>query len=647
MKKKILCLLIAVVMIFGCISMLASCGGDDGDNDGDTTADGGNDQGGNDQGGNDQGGNNQGGNDQGGNDQGGSSGDHTECYDEDDDGYCDYCDEPIGDAPCMHDDVDGDEFCDYCAEFLGTKVEMKPKWTSATIVMQLNLSDNKQELSSELVRYVQGASTYSSNVDKAVRVRNIAASNETKVNVNYKYWDNVEENVWGKTIEHIEQMINSTTLAEKPDVYSTFIYDLVGASVKGYFANLKGTSRGTGELGGLNYFEFVYDERAYEAAYQKTGEDRGFMYEWMESVTLDPNNRMYVLASDYYIDMVRAFFMIPVNVSMIEDYVEDITGDRNEDGEFTIDDFYAQVKAGEWTYDLMMEYSALAYTPDTDGQTGKWLGDNQLGFAMADGGVACSGIIYTSSVEVINKKWDTAANDWVYSYSQSNPDLETLVSRIDTLLSSEGVVLVKEAKQFGESHLIAIRNRFADGAVLFGDIMMVGALEFSQYQDMGENAFGVVPVPIYREDNFDENGNQIDRYLTQIHNVGRPGAIAKNTNKFVECTAFLNYQSTNSSEILNNYYTYNLCYGAAGGSAGTVEMLEYLRENVRTSFDMVMEDAQEVFYGSDYDALKVTNLINADNDFYCPSFYNDWSNIYEDKVESLATLVAWFRNAAD
>lgn len=283
---------------------------------------------------------------------------------------------------------------------------------------------------------------------------------------------------------------------------------------------------------------------------------------------------------------------------------------------------------------------------DTDGQTGKWLGDTQLGFAMADGGVACSGIMYTSSVEIINRKWDNNANDWVYSYPSTNADLETLVNRIDTLLNSTGVVFVKEAKQYGETHLVAIRNRFAEGAVLFGDIMMVGALEFSEYQDMGENAFGVVPVPIYRENNFDKDGNQIDRYLTQIHNVGRPGAIAKNTTKFVECTAFLNYQSTNSTEILNNYYTYNLCYGAAGGAAGTVEMLEYLRANVRTSFDKAMEDAQGVF-NEDITEIKLTYIINEDKDFHCPNFRTDYSSALPQKQESLATLVNWFKNAQD
>ena len=622
-KKKILYLLLVVVMILCSVALLASCGdGDDGD-DGDTGA-------------------------------GGPCMNHL---DTDGDGYCNSCGGEIkAIGMCIHVDIDDDKICDDCGHDMTTKTEMKPMWDSANIIMQLNLSDNNKELSSELVRYVEGGGGYQKNVDKAVATRNAKAIEETKVTVTYKYWDNVTDNNWGNTIAHIEEMVTSASTKDTPDVYSSFIYDLVGASVKGHFANLKGTSRGKGTvLAGLNYFEFVYDKVNYEKAYAIDVEnDRGFMYEWMESVTLDPKNRMYVLASDYYIDMVRAFFMIPVNVSMLEDYGEDITGDRNDDDEFTIDDFYAQVEAGEWTYSLMMEYSEAVYTPDSNGNTGKWLGDDQIGFAMSDHGVAGSGIVYTTSVKIIEKQWNNAKNDWDYWYPTKDEidGLEAFASAVNDLLNTDGVVLVKgsqagatDISQFGTSHFLAIRKRFCDGAVLFGDIMMVGALEFSDYQDMGANAFGVVPVPIYH-DNMDDDGNPIDKYLTQIHNVGRPGAIAYNTKKFVECTAFLNYQSTNSTKILNTYYTYELCYGAAGGAAGTVRMLEYLRENVRTSFDKAMEDAMGIF-NADVKPLGITNLVNGDYDFNVPNLREIYGSAYPTKAAALEALTKYFQSAKD
>ena len=640
MKKKIICLFLAVVMLLGMMSVLAACGGDEVCEHVDADANGACDK-------------------------CGEPVEVAECEHADGnlDGVCDACGESMGTSgSCRHEDFDDDNICDECGADMTQKVVMKPVWNSQTIKIVLNKSDNHAELSSELERYVAGEGSYQKEVDRAVDRRNIKAVQETKVTPYadsehaYEYWDNIAENDWGKSIDKIRDTVTSTTIKNAPDVYSTFIYDLVGASVQGLFANLKGTSRGDGDLKGLNYFEFVYDKKAYEAEYKATGEDRGFMYEWMESVTL-AQDKMYVLASDYFVDMVRAFFMIPVNVEILESVVEDITGDRNGDEEYTIDDFYEQVKAGEWTYDVLMEYADAVDqddgNPDT---TDEWLGDDVVGFAMAAGGVANSGIIYTTSVTVIHKDWNPTRNDYDYSYPEVNEPLYDLSIAINRLLSAEGVVYVKNPSdyknsaysgisEFGESHLTAIRQRFSLGHVLFGDIMMVGALEFNAYQSMGEGAFGVVPVPIYHENIDEETGEPIDKYLTQIHNVGRPGAIAYNTKKFVECTAYLNFQSTNSTDILNDYYTYELCYGAAGGAQGTVEMLEYLRANVRTSFDKAMEDAMGVFDATSTD-YKITYLLS-NNSFNVPDISTKYSNAVPVKKGHLSALIDYFKAAKD
>ena len=652
MKKKILCLALTVVMLLGCVAMFASCGECTShvDPDGDGKC-----------------------NNCGADMQAAACSDHK---DDDNNGYCDNCDEFMGSGTdaCVHEDVAGDNICDLCGKDLSKKVEMKPLWDNANIIMQLNKCSNNSELSSELARYVAGESSASESIDKAVTKRNIAATDTTKVSVTYKYWDDdSKKNGWGDTIAHIDGFVNSTTIKDAPDVYSTYIYDLVGSSVKGYFANLKGTVRGSGKTKGVNYFEFVYDKYNYEKEYKESVEnDRGFMYEWMESVTLDPANRMYVLASDYYIDMVRAFFMIPVNRSILEEIANEypeLTGDRNGDDVIDLKDFYEQVRAGEWTYSLMMEYSKAAYQDDGNSTTlGKWLGDKQVGFAMSDGGVANSGIIYTSSIKVIHKEWNTEKNDYDYYYpgSKSDPNgkeeglaefangFGKLVDAIEQLLATDGVVYVKReyckgttwndiSKYSTNTEHQAIRVAFGQGSVLFGDIMMVGALEENEYQKMGGGSFGVLPVPIYH-DNIDEDGNVIDKYLTQIHNMGRPGAIAYNTKKFVECTAFLNYQSTNSSKILNDYYTYNLCYTAAGGDSDTVDMLEYLRDNVRTSFDKAMEDAMGIFVPESGD-YRMTYL--PVNDFVSPNIETDYENCVNSKQGYLDTLTQYFKSAKD
>ena len=71
--------------------------------------------------------------------------------------------------------------------------------------------------------------------------------------------------------------------------------------------------------------------------------------------------------------------------------------------------------------------------------------------------------------------------------------------------------------------------------------------------------FGVVPVPVYKEG---------DKYLTQVHNIATCGAISIKTQKFSQCTAFLNYQSTHSNKVLEEYYKFNVMRGLATNSEG-------------------------------------------------------------------------------
>ena len=332
MKTRILCLLLALVMTVGMLGVLASCGEETTDNGGNgntgstcpphrdsnkdkvcdkcqqpmpgaSTDDGGND---------------------GGNGDGPSGGPVCNHVDKNEDGECDICFLKIKDThDCV--DEDGDNLCDICGVSTKTEIISYP-WDSQTLIFQFTDNDNNQELSSGCKRYLAGGdSNYNEEIDKSVKKRNAAAENLTKVRVTYDYWPNTEDYGWGSCIDKIEKIVNSQSTGQVPDVYCNFVYDMVGASVKGCFANLRGTSRGSGELKGLNYFEFLDDD------YDENVDNRGYMDEYMRSVTLSMH-KMYILASDYFTDMIRAFFIIPVGTKLLETYGEDITGDWNEDG---------------------------------------------------------------------------------------------------------------------------------------------------------------------------------------------------------------------------------------------------------------------------------------------------------------------------
>ena len=580
MSKRIICLLLAIMMLLGSTFVLASCGGGGDNTDGDGSGDGS------------------------GEGDGGSL--DTEGGDE-----------------------GGEEY----------------DWDTTSLFFQMSNNSNSQELPSGCKRYMAGEDESAvTDLDNDIRARNILAEAKTKVTVDYDYWPDSAGYGWGGNIDRITEQTKSGD-ADAPDMYCNFVYDMVACSLLGAFANLKAT-----EARGTNYFEFV--GRAFNG--EDTGE--GYMYEYMTSLTLS-KFKMYRLASDYFTDLIRAFLVVPVNISMLNTVIEQVEGDAadyNGDGVYDVNDFYEMVKQNKWTYTKMAAYCSAIYKSDGTGAA-KSIHDDKLGFAISgSSGLPATGLVYTSSVVIIHRDWDYDKNDYSYYYPDTNTDLGNLASALYTLFNSEGVISLNDTDgaTYGEDAGQAIRNRFADNHILFGGIICVGSLEYQEYQSMKDASsvddpskgygFGVVPVPLYRD-------NSEDRYLTQIHNVGRCGAISAATTKFSQCTAFLNYLSLNSTDILNSYYDNQLQYAVADGSAGNVYMLQYIRYNVRTSFDKAFEDAMGVFYQtSNENASKERwHSILMQYNFMMTNMAERYQELNPSKQDMLANLVRQYEDFKD
>ena len=556
MKKRIVCLLLAAMMLVGSVGVLASCGGGGGDDE-----------------------------------------PCVKCVDENKDGKCDVCGESVkpstgggggGGGTTSHTcvDNDGDFRCDEC------KKDVIPDfpWETTELLFKMTNNSNLDELSSTCARYLAGEyEGKTDELDDEVLMRNAEAYLNTKVSLTYDYYDNSSAYNWSKAVQKIVEEVSSNSQKTIPDMYCNFIYDIVAASLNGCFANLLSTNLGTGNLKGLNYLAFIKD------GYLKDGQefpddDKGYMYEYMRSTTLS-KYKMYVVASDYFTDLVRAFFVVPVNVALLEQIGGAVTGDLDNSGAFTIDDFYMEVNQNKWTYNRLADYAAAIST--TSGTKQSF--DDILGFALTTGGLPASGIVYSTDLTIVKRTWDPDANDYTYEYpGVDTPEAQAFfeMSRcLAELFTKPGVFVASGSSnwsEYGQTLLLAVRNQFCKNRILFGGIECVGALEEPVYQTLKTGTgFGVVPVPIYKDP---EEGVE-KRYLTSIHCIGRPGAITRTTKYFAQCTAFLNYQSTHSEDILETYYESRLQYGATDGNTGTVEMLDYIRSNVRSAFDKTMEDA--------------------------------------------------------
>ena len=368
------------------------------------------------------------------------------------------------------------------------------------------------------------------------------------------------------------------------------------------------------------------------------------MFEYMKTLTLS-KSKMYCLSSDYFTDMVRAFFVVPVNTAELNSIkvateAGKVNSDRTGDGEFTIADFYALVNAGEWTYETVAAFAPL-YGSQGDAEDAIDLRDKVAFAISSSSGLSASGMLYTSSVTIINRDPDdTAFNNYRYSYpapeSAQAGELYDYCESLASLFKTPYVIAVNEGNTFGlgSDSLQAIRNQFKEGNVLFGGVICVGSLEYKEYQDLNaptEEGFGVAPVPVYKAG---------DKYQTQIHNIGRIGAISATTEKFAQCSAFLNYQSLNSTKILNDYYKQYLQFGAAGGNKDNVDMLNYIRENVRSSFDKAFEDAiGKFFQTTDVDSnTDKWHIMIMNAEFQMLNMADRYLGVYEKKAEKLKVL---------
>jgi hypothetical protein len=595
MKKKLMCLVLALSMLLSCAFILTSC-------DDETVC--------------------------------------TEHVDKNNDKQCDVCGEEIkedgGDDECEHVDANDDLLCDDCGEEYDDGPEQQEfdnyadiDWEETKLIFQMTNNSDSEQNPSGCERYMAGeyAGADVDDIDDYIIERNVDAYLTTKVDVEYLYYQDVSAYDMSHVSEVIYNNIFSGSTKDNPDVYCNFNATMVGLSLKGCWANLKS------ETMGKNYLQFNYE------GYDEDVEDLGYMYDYMENCTLSME-KMYVLASDYFMDLIRAFYVVPVNVKLLESVGMAITGDLDGDNQFTLDDFYQEVRNKDWDYNLVARYSEAIYEANKNNSTGGESIHDRLGWALSTGGMVGSGILYTTPITIINKTPNDDGTDYQYSYPQDSPRLYTLCDNLRTLMGKTGVLAVStDYQEYGKIQEIAIRKRFCDDMILFGGIALLGSLEYSSYQTLkGSSGFGVVPVPFYYELTDEEKlDNDNHRYLTGIHNSGRSGAIAVTTPNFTQCTAFLDYQSTHSSDILNEYYDYKLQYQVVNGSdsQGTVEMLQYIRYNVRSNFDKTMEDAIQGYHNAYTDEWHVIIASGG----YNVDIRDSYSELYSVKMTRLGNVL--------
>ena len=488
-----------------------------------------------------------------------------------------------------------DEFEDEADAKVGKYYEYT--WSTTTLNVEISEHTASQELISRTRRYLAGEDASASEpLDDQVRTRNARAEKVTRTKIKYTYLPDTTTNAWGKSMDRIAKEAKAGA-ENSADIYINFIYDMVGASLQKAFANLRSTTMYG--AAGKNYFEFT------AADYDAVKDDEGYMYDLMNSLSFS-TKKMYVLTSDYLIDVVRAFFVVPVNIEMING-IDPSTVEQydNGDGVFDIDDFYNSV-----VWDYKWNYTAVKVFSESvavmEGEKPNWKGQDSndvFGFALgsATSGIHGVGILYGTDVEIITRELgDDGFYNVYYPASAEDSGYAQFCDALADLFSTNGVYDVAQGS-LTNTPSMQITAKFAANQLLFGGVICAGNLELGEYQTMNANGagFGVAPVPMYREYNeavdVDENG-QNRYYRTASHNIAKCAGISFSTTKFKQASAWLDYQSTHSTDILNKYYKDKLQYGFAGNNQHNVDVLEMLRDNVSTALDKCYDDAIKAYF---------------------------------------------------
>ena len=525
-------------------------------------------------------------------------------------------------------------------------------WDTTELIMQLNVTADPNAPSSLARRAMAGESDGSaSELDDVVIARNADVASNAKTTVRYDYVDDPTLYGWGNNISRIFAEVNSG-VSDKPDMYYNFVYDLCCLSLKNSLADLYSEAYGRG----MNFLRFEHEYESRGNSYiSETLDCYANSFEYMKSLALS-DDKLYCYASSYTLDMLRSIFVIPVNIAMVNEIpLADSTGDRGVmDGEYDMYDLYNLVWDGDFTYESIVTLSEAVYSVESDYNVGADLGD-VLGFAVsADSDLTAQALIYSSNLGIIDRNIydDGDYYGYTFYYNENSDKLCTFVDSLRELFSERGVIAVTDEEanaalgSTGRTAIECIRDCFAGNKLLFGGIVQIGELEREEYQQMREGeGLGFVPVPSYCDYDY---YNDVGRYYPMnsvISNRARVIGVSRVTDKFEQCTAFLQYQAARSIEIPRIYVDEYLNATLEGESiADNESMFQFITETLadvsKFKHGTFCEDMVEM-YLRDRDTLSVYKRLDSlltDYNYQITSVKGYYDALLSEKIEALEAI---------
>lgn len=407
-----------------------------------------------------------------------------------------------------------------------------------TLTIQLSNDTADPELPAD-VAYIQGPDKISetTGVDKVKnlvkeRNRNVESKkNGINVKIDYKY-TLVEgySDRWSHVSSVIAQAERNYSNSNKADLYIDLMYDMLGAACeKAVFDNiLKYTKTDSGVAGWVGGY---FDIESYN----------GYNTALMSDMTLT-EDRQVLIASDYFLDVLRAMLVLPFNLSMYTEYATDDADAAK---------LYQMVLDGKWTWDQLLSYNGVASSAGS-----ATIDDSRILMAIANGGMMASGFLYSTDYTIYKQDGDK------YTLKTTCSELQQLFSKAGTLSGVRGIVMLP-----GESAAVGESNRkFTSGESLFATVNMLGILETADFQGMAQGSLSILPIPKLNENR---------EYSTLTNSRARVGALSYHSTNQAAMSAYIQLSTEESGTVKNTYFDDAILgkYLAGSGASNILNMI--------------------------------------------------------------------------
>ncbi|MBP3437151.1 MAG: hypothetical protein J6K61_04500, partial [Clostridia bacterium] len=420
-----------------------------------------------------------------------------------------------------------------------------------------------------------------------------------------------------EALDAIEKQMNNPN---PPDVYSDDIYALLRAMFQGYLKNVLDFGTNKDGTPVQNFFDFTYD---------------GWYPDYMKGVTLDAN-KQYILAGDYFIDLVRFAWVIFVNVDQFNEvFAKDVTWKSYDEAAGRID-----YNSDYWTYDELMYLANKAHKDNQNiGVTD--VDDERIGLLFNS--VSERIALWTCGLSIV--EWKGANGEYVeqgkgtpniVGQPGTDPATKSLLSNVATaykeLFRAGGVYNTGYAGINGNKEATDL---FVNARAIFST-MLLGEMESKALREVTFNR-GVLPFPKY--DTAQED------FHTLVHDQAEVGCILTNAKSPTMASAFMQAINEESKDVLHEYYENSLKvkYNTAGedSESGVRLMIDLVYESIDSPFESLVSNYICLDAGNGAETYSVFTYMRQDaknNTANFSSKYDEAVNILQSKLNQFMEI---------